>query len=187
MNTQQSCNWAFLTPELYLKEAIVLDDFYQVTVYFCLCLQCEGFERKPIDPETMETFVRLLTVAHYYAARAAAKAQKTLVSLKITYEMLLLTWTSVLLPVNKEGSSQPRQIPPTSFPSSFSLRYFLNFLSNFFHLLPIVSRTLLSGDQIYYSSSTEACQDHERLNSFTPFPSFTASSTNSIPQLIIHP
>ena len=39
----------------------------------------------------------------------------------------------------------------------------------------------------YYSSSSEACQDHQKLNSFTPFPSFTAYFTNSISQIIIHP
>ena len=43
------------------------------------------------------------------------------------------------------------------------------------------------GDQGYYSSSSEACQDHQKLNSFTSSPSFTAYFTNSISQIIIHP
>ena len=43
-----------------------------------------------------------------------------------------------------------------------------------------LSRELLAGDQGYYSSSSEACQNHQKLNSFTPFPSFTAYFTNSI-------
>ena len=51
-------------------------------------------------------------------------------------------------------------------PSSFSWRSF--------HLLQILKQTLFSGNQGYYSSSSEACQDHQKLNSFTPFPSFTA-------------
>ena len=44
----------------------------------------------------------------------------------------------------------------------------------------VLSWALLSRDQGFYSSSPEACQDHQKLNSFTPFPSFTALSTNSI-------
>ena len=40
--------------------------------------------------------------------------------------------------------------------------------------LPIFSRALLSRDHGDYSSSSEAFQDHQKLNSFTPFPSFTA-------------
>ena len=36
------------------------------------------------------------------------------------------------------------------------------------------SWALLSGDQGYYSSSSEACQDHQKVNSFTPFPNFDA-------------
>ena len=39
---------------------------------------------------------------------------------------------------------------------------------------PASAKFLLSGDQGYHSSSSEACQDHQKLNSFTPFPSFTA-------------
>ena len=50
----------------------------------------------------------------------------------------------------------------------------------------ILSRALFSGDQGYYSSSSEACQDHQKLNSFTPFASFTAYFTNSISQIVIH-
>ena len=50
------------------------------------------------------------------------------------------------------------------------------------HLLQILSRALFSGDQGDYSSSSEACQDHQKVNSFTPFPSF--KSTNSVPQVI---
>ena len=53
-------------------------------------------------------------------------------------------------------------------------------------LQPLPHR-LLVGDQGYYSSSSEACQDHQKLNSFTPFPSFTAYFTNSISPVIIHP
>ena len=49
------------------------------------------------------------------------------------------------------------------------------------------NRTLFSGDQGYYSSSSEACQDHQKLNSFTPFQSFTEYFKNSISQIIIHP
>ena len=49
------------------------------------------------------------------------------------------------------------------------------------------SRALLSGDQGCYSSSSEACQNHENPNSFTPFPSFITFSANSIPQIIIYP
>ena len=41
-------------------------------------------------------------------------------------------------------------------------------------LLPILSRALFSGDQAYYSSSSEAFHNHQKLNSFTSFPSFTA-------------
>ena len=38
-----------------------------------------------------------------------------------------------------------------------------------------LSHCRLVGDlSIFYSSSSEACQDHQKLNSFTPFPSFTA-------------
>ena len=70
---------------------------------------------------------------------------------------------------------QPRQISP----SSFGWRSF--------HLLQMVSLALFSGDQAYYSSSSEACQGHQKLNSFTPFPSIAAYSTNFIPQIIIHP
>ena len=55
------------------------------------------------------------------------------------------------------------------------------------HLLHILSRALLPGDQGYYSSSSEACQDHQKLNSFTPFPSSTAYFRSSISQIIIHP
>ena len=55
------------------------------------------------------------------------------------------------------------------------------------HLLQLFSRALLSEDQGYYSCSSEACQDHQKLNSLTPFPSFTTQSMNSIPQIIIHP
>ena len=62
--------------------------------------------------------------------------------------------------------SQPHQIAPTSFPSSFRWTSF--------HLLQILSRAMFSGDQGDYSCSSEACQDHQKLNSFTPFPSFTA-------------
>ena len=46
---------------------------------------------------------------------------------------------------------------------------------------------MFSGDQGYYSTSSEACQGHQKLNSFTLFPSFTAYFTNSISQIIIHP
>ena len=49
------------------------------------------------------------------------------------------------------------------------------------------SRALFSGDQGHYSSPYEACQGHQKLNSFTPFPSFTAYFTNSISQIIIQP
>ena len=45
-----------------------------------------------------------------------------------------------------------------------------------FHLLKILSRALFSGDQGYYSSSSEACQDHQKLNSFTPLPSSLPTS-----------
>ena len=62
--------------------------------------------------------------------------------------------------------SSHHQIAPTSFPSSFSWKSL--------HLLQILYSRLFSGDQGYYSSSSEACQDHQKLNSFTPFPSFTA-------------
>ena len=48
-----------------------------------------------------------------------------------------------------------------------------------FHLLQILSHALFSGDQGFYSSYSEACQDHQKLNSFTPFPSFAAYFTNS--------
>ena len=65
------------------------------------------------------------------------------------------------------------------FPSSFSWRSV--------HLFQILSRPLLSEDQGYYSFFSEACQDHQKLDSFTPFPSFTAYSRNFIPQIIIHP
>ena len=44
-----------------------------------------------------------------------------------------------------------------------------------------------SGDQGDYSCSSETCQDHQKLNSFAPFPSFTAYFTNSTSQIIIHP
>ena len=53
--------------------------------------------------------------------------------------------------------------------------------------LQTISRPLLSGDQGYYSCSSEAHQDHQKLESLTPFPSFTVSSTNSVPQIIIYP
>ena len=48
-------------------------------------------------------------------------------------------------------------------------------------LQPLSHRRLVRD---HYSSSSEACQDHQKLNSFTPFPSFTA---NSISRIIIHP
>ena len=83
-----------------------------------------------------------------------------------------------LLSVFSTKSSQ-KPLVSSSFPSSFRWRSF--------HLLQIISRTLFSGDQGYYSSSSEACQDHQKLKSFTPFPSFTAYFTNSISQIIIHP
>ena len=54
----------------------------------------------------------------------------------------------------------------TFFPLSFSCRSF--------HLLHTLSQVLLSGDQGYYSISSRACQDQQKLNSFEPFPSFTA-------------
>ena len=50
-----------------------------------------------------------------------------------------------------------------------------------------VSRALLSGDQGYYSCSSEMYQDHQKLDSFTPFLGFTTRSTNSTPQITIHP
>ena len=37
------------------------------------------------------------------------------------------------------------------------------------------------------SSSSEAFQNHQKLDSLRPFPSFTAYFTNSISQIIIHP
>ena len=79
---------------------------------------------------------------------------------------------------------------PSSFPSEeveiLILQLLINFPCYYFilnqvchrwrssHLLQILSRALLSGDQGDYSSSSEACQNHQKLNSFTPFPSFTA-------------
>ena len=75
--------------------------------------------------------------------------------------------------------SQPRQISPISFPSSLSRRPF--------HILRMLSRAWLSGGQGYYSCSAEACRKHQKLNSFTPFPSFTAKSTKSTPQVTIRP
>ena len=63
-------------------------------------------------------------------------------------------------------TNNPNYISPTSFPSSINRRPF--------HLLQILSRALFSGDEGYYSSSFEACQNHQKLNSLTPFPSFTA-------------
>ena len=51
----------------------------------------------------------------------------------------------------------------------------------------ILSWAFVLGDQGDYSCSSEACQDNQKLNSFTPFPSFTAYFTNSISQVIIHP
>ena len=50
------------------------------------------------------------------------------------------------------------------FPSLFSWRSF--------HHLQILSRALFSGGQGYHSYSVEACKNHQKLNSFTPFPSF---------------
>ena len=38
-----------------------------------------------------------------------------------------------------------------------------------------------------FSCSSEACEDHQKLNSFKLVPSFTAYFTNSIQQIIIHP
>ena len=55
------------------------------------------------------------------------------------------------------------QISPTSFPLSFSWRSF--------HLLQMYSRALFSGDQGYYSCSSEACQNNQKLNAFTDLPS----------------
>ena len=55
-----------------------------------------------------------------------------------------------------------------------------------FHVLQIITQTFFSGDQGHYSCSSEACHNHQELNSFTPFPSFTAYSSNFIPQIIIH-
>ena len=34
---------------------------------------------------------------------------------------------------------------------------------------------------------SELCQEHQKLNSFTPFPSLNTYSTNTIPQIIIRP
>ena len=85
-------------------------------------------------------------------------------------------------PVQSHSShqqSQPHQISPTSFLLPFSW--------SCFHLLHALSRALLSGDQEDHSCSSEARQNHQKLNSFTPFPSFTAYFTNSIPPIIIHP
>ena len=53
-------------------------------------------------------------------------------------------------------------------------------------ILQILSRALLSEDEEYYSSSSEACQNHQKLNSFIPCQSFISSSANFIPQIIIH-
>ena len=55
-------------------------------------------------------------------------------------------------------------------------------LSNLFQL-----SFKLRPSHLLQMSSSEACQDHQKLNSFTPFPSFNAYPTNSIPQIIIHP
>ena len=46
---------------------------------------------------------------------------------------------------------------------------------------------LRSRDQGCYSCSSEACQDHQKLDSFTPFLNFTAYFTNSFQQINIHP
>ena len=40
--------------------------------------------------------------------------------------------------------------------------------------VPFLDVALLSGDQGYYSCSSEACQNNQKLNSFLPFPIFTA-------------
>ena len=69
---------------------------------------------------------------------------------------------------------------PTS-PNTSNLFFSASFSSRTFHILQILSPELLSGDQGYHSSSLEACQDHQKLNSITSFPCFTAYFTNSIP------
>ena len=46
--------------------------------------------------------------------------------------------------------------------------------------LQILSRALFSGVQGDFSSSSEACQSHQKLNSFTPFQSFTDYFKNSL-------
>ena len=48
--------------------------------------------------------------------------------------------------------------PPTSFSSSFRCRSV--------HSLQILSRALFSGDQGYYSTSSEACQEHHKFDPF---------------------
>ena len=39
--------------------------------------------------------------------------------------------------------------------------------------IEILIMVMIAGDQGYYSCSSEACQDHQKLNLLTPFPSFT--------------
>ena len=55
------------------------------------------------------------------------------------------------------------------------------------NLFQILSRALFSGDQGDYSYSSEACQNHQKLNSFIPIPSFTAYFTKLYLTIIIHP
>ena len=59
------------------------------------------------------------------------------------------------------GVIQGDTLAPSMLVLSFSLRSF--------QLLQILSRALFSGDQIDYSCSSEAFQNHQKLNSFTPF------------------
>ena len=106
--------------------------------------------------------------------------------LKISFSRVLvpdLAWCSKNLLLNFSTKFCPSYCLvtiPTS-PNPSNLFFSASFSSRTFHILQILSPELLSGDQGYYSNSLEACQDHQKLNSITSFPCFTAYFTNSIP------
>ena len=94
---------------------------------------------------------------------------------------------STLYLLDKVQSKGIRLINNPNLTKSFqplSHRRLDGYLSIFYRYF---SRALFSGGQEYYSSSSEAFQDHQRLKSFTPFPSFTAYFTHFISQILIHP
>jgi len=61
---------------------------------------CDGFEKKPSDPDTMNTFQRMLIIAHYNATRSAARTQKSLEPIATKLSVSLLRHSDII-PVDK--------------------------------------------------------------------------------------